>query len=100
MVARRSVSETSASTVLTLLSAFSSLFFSFLPFVLAFLSSLLNGVCRVVRAQLCEHARNTTRALLFLGLFTQWVCVVCYTIARYCRTHHTLFVVNGNNIPL
>nr|DAO21055.1 MAG TPA: hypothetical protein [Caudoviricetes sp.] len=28
------------------------------------------GVCCVVRAQLCEHARNTTRALLFLGLCT------------------------------
>lgn len=29
---------------------------------------LLNGGCRVVRAQLCEHARNTTAVLVGLGL--------------------------------
>ena len=52
---------------LTLLSA---LFF--FPSSLAFLSSffLWNGGCRVVRAQPCEHARNTTHAPCVLGLST------------------------------
>ena len=38
------------------------LFSSFLVFLLFF---VWNGVCCVVRAQLCEHARNTTHALMF-----------------------------------
>ena len=38
--------------------------------LLAFLSLFWVGVCRVVRAQPCEHARNTARALLFFGLST------------------------------
>lgn len=45
---------------LTLLSSFS---FSFSPRLSSFV--LWNGVCCVVRAQPCEHARNTTHALLF-----------------------------------
>lgn len=48
---------------LTLLSVLSVLFSPF------FFLLLWNGVCCVVRAQPCEHARNTTRALLFPGLF-------------------------------
>ena len=47
---------------------FSSLFFLF--------SFLWKGGCRVVRAQPCEHARNTTLAFVFLGLST--ACGVCY----------------------
>nr|DAV84611.1 MAG TPA: hypothetical protein [Caudoviricetes sp.] len=42
------------------------------------LSSLflfLVGVCCVVRAQPCEHARNTTRTLVFVGLLV--LRVVC-----------------------
>lgn len=57
---------------LTLLSS-SCLPFSFL---LVFLC-LWKGVCRVVRAQPCEHARDTTHALCAL-----WVClprVLCVT---------------------
>ena len=46
---------------LTLLFSSCSLFSVF-----AFLC-LWDGGCRVVRAQLCEHARNTTRALVCFG---------------------------------
>lgn len=46
---------------------------------------LWNGGCCVVRAQPCEHARNTTPAFVFLGLFT--VCGVC------CFYHNVVFVV-------
>ena len=42
-------------------------------------------MCCVVRAQLCEHARNTTRAFVFLGLST--LCGVCYF------HHNVVFVV-------
>lgn len=63
----------------TLCSVLSSYcFLAFLSF-----SFLWNGVCCVVRAQLCEHARYTTRALCF-GLST--VCVVC------CFYHNMVFV--------
>ena len=51
------------------LTLLSSLFFSFLFF---FFCLLWKGVCCVVRAQLCEHARNTTRTLCVL-----WVCLPC-----------------------
>nr|DAW10543.1 MAG TPA: hypothetical protein [Caudoviricetes sp.] len=44
-------------------------FFSLLAFLL-FISCLWYGGCRVVRAQLCEHARNTTSALCVFGLST------------------------------
>ena len=58
---------------------------------------LWNGVCRVVRAQLCEHARDTTRALC--------VSVVVYCVWRVlflpqrgvCCSHHTLFTVNDRH---
>lgn len=40
----------------------------------------------VVRAQPCEHARNTTHALLFLGLFTQR-CVWCVTSSHGTIAH-------------
>ena len=62
---------------LSFLPRFSSSFF-FLLFL------LWNGVCCVVRAQLCEHARNTTRASCF-GLSTY--CTVCYFY------HNVVFVV-------
>ena len=47
---------------LTLLSSSILFFYFFLVFLLLL---LWNGGCRVVRAQLCEHARNTTPALSF-----------------------------------
>ena len=74
---------------LTLLSVFfsSSFLFSFV-----FLC-LWNGVCRVVRAQPCEHARDTTRAFLcFVGLFI--VCGVCYFY------HNVVFVVPTTHCSL
>ena len=43
---------------------------------------LWKGVCCVVRAQLCEHARSTTRALCVLGLST--VCGVCCSTTTWC----------------
>ena len=50
---------------LTLLSALCS---SLLFFVSSFLFFVCwNGGCRVVRAQLCEHARNTTLAFVLRG---------------------------------
>ena len=52
------------------------------------LSSLLlfwNGGCRVVRAQLCEHARDTTRALVF-------VCVSICECVFACIPSHAMFV--------
>lgn len=57
---------------LTLLSV---LFSSFL-FLLSF---LWNGVCCVVRAQLCEHARNTTHTFVFLVCLLRMVCVAFIT---------------------
>ena len=68
VVARRSVSETSAATLSNI-----TLFFLFSSPLLAFLS-LWNGGWRVVRAQLCEHARNTTVALCVLGCLSNGVC--------------------------
>lgn len=63
----------------------SVLFFLFPLSLLVFLFSFLwNGGCRVVRAQPCEHARNTTTAFVFLGLST--VCGVC------CFCHNVVFV--------
>ena len=81
---------------LTLLFVF---FFSFcLLFFLVFLSFLFLwiGVCCVVRAQLCEHARNTTRAFMF-GLST--ACGVCYLYHNvvFVAPHHTLFIVNDRH---
>ena len=63
-------------TTLSVLSSFSPrLSFSFFLF--------WYGVCRVVRAQPCEHARNTTRALVFCVCLLNGVCCFC---------HHTMFV--------
>ena len=59
---------------LTLLSVFSFLFLP--PRFSSLLSFLWNSVCCVVRAQPCEHARNTTHALVFVVLST--MCGVCY----------------------
>ena len=50
------------------------------------------GVCRVVRAQPCEHARNTTRAFVLLGLST--VCAVCYFY------HNVVFVAPTTHCSL
>ena len=61
-----------------------------LPLFLVFLSLfffLWNGECRVVRAQLCEHARNTTVAFVFAGLST--VCGVCYFYHNVVSAVHT-----------
>ena len=56
---------------LTLLSSLCSSLFFLLFF-------LWNGGCRVVRAQLCEHARDTTaRLLCFLVCLLCLLCVVC-----------------------
>ena len=49
------------------------------------------GVCCVVRAQLCEHARNTTRALVF------WVCLSCGVCCFY---HNVVFVVPTTHCSL
>lgn len=49
---------------------------SLFAFLLLF---VLDGVCRVVRAQLCEHARNTTHALCVL---------VCLFVWGVCCVHH------------
>ena len=65
----------------------SRLVFLFLLFV------LWNGVCCVVRAQLCEHARNTTRALVF------WVCLLC-VVCVCCFYHNTVFVVPTTHCSL
>lgn len=46
-----------------------------------------NGVCRVVRAQPCEHARNTTRASMFLVRLLSGR-VLC-TTTTCCCLHHT-----------
>ena len=54
--------------------------------------SFWNGVCCVVRAQLCEHARNTTHALLFLVRLLSG-CVLCTTTTVLLLTPHT-FVIN------
>ena len=71
------------------LSPFSSLFF--------LLSFLWNGGCRVVRAQLCEHARDTTLAFVFCG-FVYLMCRVLLLSQRsVCCPHHTLFIVNDSH---
>ena len=70
--------------------------FLFLP-PLAFLTFfVLNGGCRVVRAQLCEHARNTTRASCSGFVYCVW-CVFVSTTRGVCCPHHTLFVVNDHH---
>ena len=74
---------------LTLLSSSLPLFLSSSLFFL--LSFLRNGGCRVVRAQPCEHARNTTHASCF-GLST--ACGVC------CFYHNVVFVVPTTHCSL
>ena len=67
----------------------SSLFFLF--------SFLWNGGCRVVRAQPCEHARDTTLAFVFLFV-VYCVCRVLFLPHRsVCCSHHTLFTVNDRH---
>lgn len=76
---------------LTLLSVLSSPSFFFLLFF------LWNGGCRVVRAQLCEHARNTTRALCVWGfVYIVW-CVLLLPQHGVCCPHHTMFTVNDRH---
>ena len=75
---------------LTLLSCF--LFLVFFLF-----SFLWKGVCCVVRAQPCEHARSTTR----VPLCFRFVCVGCVLLLPQCSvccSHHTPFTVNGNSV--
>lgn len=76
----------------------SSLFFCFLLF---FSSSFLFwvGVCCVVRAQLCEHARNTTRALCFgFGLFGVVCVVFCFGVVCCPHHHCSLLTVTVFNV--
>ena len=63
---------------LTLLSLFSSslLFLLFFFFSSPFFSSFWNGGCRVVRAQPCEHARNTTVAFVCSGFVRSVQCLL------------------------
>ena len=62
-----------------------------------FLLFLWKGVCRVVRAQPCEHARNTTRALCVSGfVYCVW-CVLLLLQCSVCCPHHTLFTVNNHS---
>ena len=69
-----------------------SLFFSF-AFLLPSLC-LWNGGCRVVRAQPCEHARNTTPAFVFCGfVYCMW-CLLFPPQRSVCCPHHTPFIVN------
>ena len=77
---------------LTLLSAF---FSSFL-FSSVFLC-LWKGVCCVVRAQPCEHARNTTRAPCVSGFAYRVRCVLLLPQRGVCCPHHTLFTVNDHH---
>lgn len=81
---------------------FSSFFFPcFSSSLLLFFSLFWIGVCCVVRAQLGEHARNTTRALLFLGLFASVVCVVCTpSYAMLVAYHHDGIVVHTTHCSL
>lgn len=55
-------------------------------------------MCRVVRAQLCEHARNTTRALCSgFGLFSV-ACVVSVTVWCVAPPHCSLLTVTVFNV--
>lgn len=74
-----------------------TLCFSFL-FFLFFLAFLFVEwrVC-VVRAQPCEHARNTTRAIVFRVCLLCVVCVVS-TARGGCCPYHTLFIVNDRHV--
>ena len=70
----------------TTLCSFSSCFSSLSFFC------LWSGVCCVVRAQPCEHARSTTRAIVFWVCFLIGVCVVC-TCGMQCLLHTTMTVL-------
>ena len=77
-----------SNTTLCSLPRFLSFFFSSL--------FLVEGRGCVVRAQPCEHARNTTRALCVSGVV---YCVWCVLLPQrsVCCSHHTLFVVNDHH---
>lgn len=69
------------------------LFSFFSAFLLCFLFFLFwNGGCRVVRAQLCEHARDTAVALCV------WVCLLNGCVCCFC--HSTVFVVPTTHCSL
>ena len=76
-------------TLFSVLSFFLSFFFLF--------SFLWNGGWRVVRAQLCEHARNTPHALCVSGFVHLTYCVLLLPQRSVCCSHHTLFVVNDHH---
>lgn len=63
-----------------------------------FSSSFWCGGCRVVRAQLCEHARNTTRASYVCLLLNVRDCVSLLSQHTPCCLHHTLFTVNDRHV--
>lgn len=63
--------------------SFSSLLFSFSPRFSSFVFWI--GVCCVVRAQLCEHARNTTHTIVFCVVYLM-VCVLLHTQCVCCPT--------------
>lgn len=79
---------------LTLLSVHLSFFLSFSFFF--FLSFLWKGVCCVVRAQPCEHARDTTHALCSGFVYCGWL-VLFLPQHSVCCSHHTLFIVNDHH---
>ena len=87
--ARRAPPPSNTTLSCSLFSSFSSRFFSSFLF--------WNGGCRVVRAQPCEHARNTTVALVCSGFVYSVQCVLLLPQHSACCPHHTLFVVNGNS---
>lgn len=64
-----------------------------LLFVFLFLFVLVFGV---VRAQLCEHARSTTRALVFWFVYLMY-CVLLLPHTVFVVPTHTLFIVNDRH---
>ena len=66
-----------------------TLLFSSSPPLFFLFFFLLVGVCCVVRAQLCEHARNTTRAPCVLTLSNCVWCVLLLPQCSVCCPHHT-----------
>ena len=93
------------SVLCSLFSVLCSLFCSSSLFFLSSLLCLWNGVCRVVRAQLCEHARNTTGAIVCCACLVVVRCVLpficnvcCIPSWQCCCPHHALFTINDHHV--
>lgn len=89
-------SNTTLCSLLLFSSSVLLLFCSLLPYSRFSFLCLWDGVWCVVRAQLCEHARNTPHALCAL-----WVCLpcgVCYFHYNVVFVVHTLFTVNDCHV--